>query len=229
MKILLFVVCLLIMTAFIYFEKKEKFVIAVILKGLASFAFVMLGFWCSRVVTGSEGFVKFVRIGLILGLVADILLNLRFVFKEKGKLVFLLGILVFLAGHVLYLCALIPTVGNVIIPLIIGIIVTFVVIKWIFTMIEAQKAFKIFGIFYIGTIVIMNCFAIANLVQGPTNTRYIIFAIGALLFFISDVVLILNTFGKQTRFILRITNLSLYYLGQLLIALSLLFPIIVIA
>ena len=225
MKLLLIVLCLLIMSAFIYFEKKEKYVIAVILKGLASLMFVLLGFWCSKN-TGDSNFNKMVKIGLILGLIADVLLNLRFVFKNKGKIVFLVGILVFLSGHILYLCALIPSVNNVVLPLIIGIVLTAIIIKWIFTKIEAQKAFKIFGIFYIGAIVIMNCFAIANLIQDPTNTRYIIFVIGAILFLISDIVLILNTFGKTSKFSLRVTNLSLYYIGQILIALSMFYPIL---
>lgn len=226
MKTLFIVLCLVIMSIFIYFEKKEKFVLAVILKGLASLMFVLLGFWCSRVVSGD--FAKLVKIGLILGLIADIMLNLRFVFKTKGKIVFLVGILVFLSGHILYLCALIPTVNNIVVPLIIGIILTAIIIKWIFTQIEAAKAFKIFGIFYIGAIVIMNCFAIANLIQEPSNTRYIIFVIGAISFLISDIVLILNTFGKTSKFSLRITNLSLYYIGQILIAISLMYPILVI-
>lgn len=228
MKTLFIILCLSIMSVFIYFEKKEKFVLAVILKGLASTMFVLLGLWCSKNVPDSP-FVKFVKIGLVLGLIADILLNLRFVFKTKGKIVFLVGILVFLSGHILYLCALIPTVNNIIIPLIVGIILTTIIIIWIFKQIEAQVAFKIFGIFYIGAIVIMNSFAVANLIQDPSNTRYMIFVIGALLFLVSDIVLILNTFGKTTKFSLRITNLSLYYLGQILIALSMFYPILTIA
>ena len=35
--------------------------------------------------------------------------------------------------------------------------------------------------------------------------------------------LILNTFGSETKQSLRVTNVMLYYVGQLLIALSLLF------
>ena len=49
------------------------------------------------------------------------------------------------------------------------------------------------------------------------------FAGGALLFLLSDIVLILNTFGKETKQGLRVTNIGLYYAGQILIALSLLF------
>ena len=225
MKLILTILCLLVMSIFIYEEGKENFSLAVILKGCASLLFVLLGFVCSKVYANTE-FCKLVTIGLILGFIADVLLNLRFVFKKNGKIVFLVGILVFLSGHILYLCALIPTVNNVIIPLIAGIVLSALLLKWIFTKIEAQKAFKIFGVFYIGAIVIMNCFAVANLVQDFSNTRYIVFTIGALLFLASDIVLILNTFGKQTKTSLRITNLVLYYLGQILIAYSMMLPII---
>ena len=225
MKLILTILCLLVMSIFIYEEGKENFSLAVILKGCASLLFVLLGFVCSKVYANTE-FCKLVRIGLILGFIADVLLNLRFVFKKNGKIVFLVGILVFLSGHILYLCALIPTVNNVIILLIAGIVLSALLLKWIFTKIEAQKAFKIFGVFYIGAIVIMNCFAVANLVQDFSNTRYIVFTIGALLFLASDIVLILNTFGKQTKTSLRITNLVLYYLGQILIAYSMMLPII---
>ena len=52
----------------------------------------------------------------------------------------------------------------------------------------------------------------------------VIYAIGAVLFTASDIVLIFNTFSGVTRFSLRITNLTLYYIGQLLIAASLFYP-----
>lgn len=228
MKLFLVLACLVVMSIYIYVEGLEKWTPAVILKGCASFLFVLLGFECSKVFADTQ-FCRMARIGLILGFIADILLNLRFVFKAKGKIVFLVGILVFLAGHVLYLCALVPTVNNVLIPIVAGVILSALLLKWIFTKIEAEKAFKIFGVFYIGVIVIMNCFAVANLVQDITNTRYIVFTIGAILFLASDIVLILNTFGKESKRSLRITNLVLYYLGQILIAFSMMFPILIIA
>lgn len=218
-KIALIIACLLIMSIFIYFEKKEKYVLAVVLKGLASLMFVLLGMVCSIQVFDYQ-FINRVQIGLILGLIADVLLNLRFVFKKFGKIVFLIGILVFLSGHILYLCALVPMCNNIVLPIVVGIVLTAIILKWIFSCIEAQKAFKIFGVFYIGAIVIMNAMAVSNLISNPIKPN-IIFLIGAISFLISDIVLILNTFGKESKFSLRITNLSLYYVGQLLIALSL--------
>ena len=212
------ILCLILACLFIIEENKEKYVAAVVLKGLASLCFVIVGAMAGD---GSH-LAKLVLAGLILGCIADILLNLRWVFKEKGKLIFLVGILVFLSGHIVYLAAILPMAQSWVICFVIGIILTAGLMKWIFTKITAEKAFKIFGVFYIGAIVLMNCVAISNLVTVPSAFTAL-FAAGAALFLISDIVLILNTFGPESKFSLRITNLSLYYLGQLLIALSLLY------
>ena len=214
-------ICLLLMGIFIYFEHQEKYELAVIFKGLASLTFFTFGILCAIQAIDMK-FAQMVKIGLILGVIADVLLDLRFVFKKKGKLLFLAGILVFLAGHIMYLVALIPGYDYLLITIILGIVASAIILKWIFSQIEAEKAFKIFGIFYIGVIVIMNAVAIRNAILLSSKGN-IIFLFGALLFLASDIILILNTFGKKSKFSLRIANLSLYYVGQLLIALSLYF------
>jgi uncharacterized membrane protein YhhN len=68
----------------------------------------------------------------------------------------------------------------------------------------------------------MNSVAAGILFSAPSK-QSVVFFIGALLFLISDIVLILNTFGPKQQQKLRVTNLSLYYVGQLLIGLSLQF------
>jgi len=64
--------------------------------------------------------------------------------------------------------------------------------------------------------------AIGNVITMPAAASWM-HALGAVLFTLSDIVLIFNTFGSEQKFSMRITNLSLYYLGQLLIASSLFF------
>lgn len=96
--------CLIVAGIFIWQEKKENYVAADILKGIASLCFVLLGILCSP---GTHP-AKLIVAGLVLGCIADVLLNLRFVLKEKGQMVFLIGILVFLAGHIAYLAAVFP-------------------------------------------------------------------------------------------------------------------------
>ena len=92
---------------------------------------------------------------------------------------------------------------------------------WIFRQITAKPAFKIFGVVYIGAIMMLNCVAADNLMEMPSAFSAIFFA-GSILFLVSDIVLILNTFGSEFRQSLRNTNIGLYYAGQLLLAMSLL-------
>ena len=163
---------------------------------------------------------KLIVCGLVLGCIADVLLNLRLVYEEKGQLIFLVGILVFLTGHILYLAAVFPLSANQPMCIIIGIILTALLMVWILRQITAKPVFKVFGVIYLGAIMLLNCAAIGNLITAPSSFTGI-FAAGTVLFLISDIVLILNTFGAEYRQSLRITNTSLYYAGQLLIALSL--------
>ena len=212
------ILCLCLAALFMWTEKKENYMGAVILKGLASLCFVLVG-----VMAGNGGqLAKLIVTGLLLGCVADVLLNLRWVFPKKGQLIFLVGILVFLGGHVVYLAAVLPMADNWAVCVVVGVVLTALLMKWIFSKITAKKAFKIFGVFYLGAIMLLNCVSVSNLMTAPSAFTGL-FAAGALLFLISDIVLILNTFGQKSKFSLRVTNLSLYYIGQLLIAWSMLF------
>ena len=212
------ILCLCLAALFMWTENKENYMGAVILKGLASLCFVLVG-----VMAGNGGqLAKLIVTGLLLGCVADVLLNLRWVFPKKGQLIFLVGILVFLGGHVVYLAAVLPMADNWAVCVVVGVVLTALLMKWIFSKITAKKAFKIFGVFYLGAIMLLNCVAVRNLMTAPSAFTGL-FAAGALLFLISDIVLILNTFGQKSKFSLRVTNLSLYYIGQLLIAWSMLF------
>ena len=216
--VLLIPLCLAFAGAFLWTEKQEKYVPAVVLKGLASLCFVVLGLLSSP----GTHMAKLIVTGLILGCVADVMLNLRWVFREKGQMIFLIGILVFLSGHVFYLAAILPMCRSKLLCILIGAVLTALLMMWIFKRITAKKAFKIFGVIYIGAIVILNCVAIGNLLSAPSAFTGV-FAAGAVLFLISDIVLILNMFGSETKLSLRITNIGLYYIGQLLIAHSLMF------
>lgn len=219
--ILLCILGMAIQACFIAVEHKEKYVGAVCLKGSASIVFVIIGAIAFAAAANTQ-FAKLVFIGLILGAVGDILLNLRFVFEKNGQKIFLMGIAAFLAGHILYLAALVPQSESLWLCIIIGAVVAAAILAYIFKTMEVKTAFKVFGIFYIGAVVIMTAIAIGNLIATPAAATWL-YAIGAVLFTVSDIVLIFNTFGSEQKFSLRITNLSLYYVGQLLIACSLFF------
>ena len=208
----------IIAALFIYHEYLEKPVHSVILKGIASLCFLITGMMNSN---GSAA-ARMIVTGLALGFIADILLNLRFVFKKYAKPIFLTGILVFLAGHIAYLFAVFPECPWKLPVIILSVVLTAVLMTWIFSQITADKVFKLFGIVYVGAILTLTVTAIANLIHDR-STYHLVFMLGSVFFLISDVILILNTFGKKPKFSRRIVNLSMYYIGQLLIAFSLKF------
>ena len=207
---------------FIKSEHEEKYLLADILKGAASLMFVLIGYNAFQIV--NNPFNRQFFYGLLFGMIGDILLNLRYVFPKHGQKIFLAGILAFLIGHVLYLVALIPQARHVWIwyCIIIGALAAGGLLAYIFKTMEVKKAFKIFGVFYLGAVFIMTAIALGIAIFTPTR-RAIIYAIGAVLFTASDVVLIFNTFSGVSKFSLRIANLTLYYIGQILIACSLFF------
>ena len=212
----------LLQALFIKAEHDERYLAAVILKGLASLMFVLIGY--NAYLITNNAFNGQFLIGLIFGMIGDILLNLRHVFPKQGQKIFLVGILAFLIGHIMYLVALIPQARYSWIwyCILIGALAAAALLAYIFKTMEVKKAFKIFGVFYLGAVFIMTAIAIGIALFVPSR-RSIIYAIGAVLFTVSDVVLIFNTFSGVTKLSLRITNLTLYYLGQILIACSLFF------
>ena len=171
-------------------------------------------------VSANQGFAKLIVFGLSFGALGDILLNLRFVFPANGQRIFLMGVVAFLIGHILYLCAIVPLSQSLLLCVVIGAILAAALLTWIFRVLTVKPVFKIFGVLYLGAIVLMTTVAIGNVIADPRAATWL-YAAGGVLFTTSDLVLIFNTFGKEQKFSMRITNLTLYYLSQLLIAFSL--------
>lgn len=225
------VIGMVLQGCFIASEYKKKWVLSVVLKGLASMFFVLVGFFASSqvgkldpvLIPNGHKFVSSVMWGLCFGLLGDVALNLRFVFEKIGQKFFLGGIFLFLIGHVMYLCALIPISVHLVGSIIVGAVLAAALLIYIFKTMEVKKVFKIFGVVYLGAVIIMTAIAIDIAIFGG-HTLGIVYAIGAVLFTASDIILIFNTFsGGEPKFSKRICNLSLYYIGQLLIAFSIFF------
>ena len=158
--------CLVFAALVLFSEEKKHYVPAAVFKGLASLCFVILGFICTPGGITADRLIA----GLILGAIADVLLNLRNILKEKAKLVFLVGILVFLLGHILYLTAVLPLTDHKPAAVLTGVVLTALLIRWIFTKVTAEKAFKAFGIVYVGAITVLNSTALFNLIgTGPPS------------------------------------------------------------
>lgn len=220
--------------SFITVEHKKRYVGAVVLKGLAALVFCLVGLYGLflhltgiLVISDSDPvktkIIKLIVKGLFLGALGDILLNLRFLTEKYGQLLFLCGITSFLAGHIVYLCSLIIFSRNILLCVIVGAILAAILLIIIFKTLAVKIVFKIFGVFYIGAVCLMTVFAVVNAYDLGFTAFSLLYAIGAIFFLVSDVILIFYTFGPEKKFSFRISNLSLYYIGQLLIALSIYF------
>ena len=218
------VISLVVAAAFIVIEKLGRYVEADVVKGVASAFFVLFGV-LSAFRCNDPAFARMVVVGLVLGAIADVLLNLRYVFEgAKAQLAFMAGIAVFMLGHLAYIVACLPYCRFLVAAIVAGAVLTALLMYWVLGQVEAKLVLKVFGVFYIGAVVILNCVAFGALIITPSH-HWLMFLAGTLLFLLSDVILILNNFGPRQLFGMRVANLMLYYVGQLLIAGSLQLPL----
>ena len=219
-------ICIAGLLADVWFIRTEyagEMAKATLLKGIASAFFVLLGLICFLNVQTATG--RLIFIGLILGLVGDVFLNLRNQFEgAKSRAVFAVGILAFLSGHFLYIAALIRQTAAILLPaVILTAVLSAAAIPPLMKRITApSKGLKIFGYAYLVIVIAMFSCASSLLFKLGAHVITVLFAIGGLLFMVSDFIMIYYSFGKKVR-PLRAINLITYYIAQLLIALSILF------
>ncbi|MCE5188815.1 MAG: lysoplasmalogenase [Eubacteriales bacterium] len=205
---------------FIVFEYRKNWLPALLLKSAASVLFLLVGFLAMRL-SADASYARLIFIGLALGAVGDVCLNLRNLCGGRARLVFMLGIAAFLLGHLCYIWALaVRAPGALLYAAIACVPVSFAVIRFVLRRVNVDGALKIFGVIYLVIVLLMACLAVTLLVFDPGSGAYRLFALGGLLFAASDVLLVLNQFGKRAYPAFRALNLSLYYLGQIGIALT---------
>lgn len=224
---------MLLQGAFITADYKKRLVLAVILKGAAAYVFVFIGYlgyrsfceteWAANT-DATQGLTKsvcfLICLGLLFGMIGDVLLAIRYVLKSAEKVFFALGALIFFIGHIMYMMALIPMSENLLYCVVIGTALAYCIMVYIHRIVQLKKTYIIFGFFYIEAVVVMSVIAIGNRMAVESAFRTW-FAVGAVLFALSDILMVLNF--KLKRPFYRVMNLSLYYIGQLLIAISIFF------
>lgn len=206
--------------AFIALEYQKKMLSAVILKTIASLCFLLLAVLCLPA-AADKTYAGVILAGLAFGAVGDVCLNLRHLVGSRGKAVFMAGIAAFLIGHLFYLFALIRRAPRMLLWAVpAAVVLAALLLWWILKRIEAQGALRAFGILYLSVVFFMACCAAGLLPLEAASPGAWLFAAGAALFAASDVLLVLNQFGKKRYPAFRAMNLSLYYLGQIAIALT---------
>lgn len=217
------VLCYFFQIIFLAAEAKKHIRLSLLLKGLASSSFVALGIYCMQK-TDNRMFAGFVVCGLILDAVADVVFNIRFLRPKQEKVSFLAGTAFFFAGHLMYLASLLQIASFRVI--IAAALITFVIIVSAVLVVPMKRlppAYRVAGVIYFTTICLMVCVAAGNFIMDVSSKNTLLYLIGAVLFIASDIILVSNTFSKHKKYGLRVSNLLLYYTGQLIICFSLLF------
>lgn len=205
---------------------------ALFLKSVVSTLFLAVGVcgWHASS-AGASPFGAFIVLGLLLGLLGDVWLDLKYVFPAQDAPFTYAGFTAFGAGHVLYIAGLLTqfyrpgqlwalTVPFALAAL--GALVNLLLERPMKLRYGRMKpVVLIYSFLLFSTVFAAGAMA---LLHGWQSTTLNLFFIGSVLFAMSDLVLSGTYFGEgRERPIDLIANYCLYYGGQFLIAFSLLF------
>lgn len=223
--------CVLATAVFLVVRVKVGGVWGVITKTIASFLFMtlaLIGFVDNAPTVSS----LFIILGLLCGLIGDIVLDLKVVYKEDNDKWLNTGMFSFALGHIFYFVAIFTFVKNdagfiasstpLYIPILIGVGVSLLLQVGV---LFSTKLLKLdFGKFFFQsagyTVLLTALSAISVALAAFYNINLLVFAMGAVAIFVSDLILSLNYFGGQAdNKLLVILNHAIYYAGQILIAL----------
>lgn len=203
---------------------------AVLIKSVVSALFIAVAVWGWY--KSSHGILGvFIILGLTFGLLGDIWLDFKYVFRTHADQFTYAGFAAFGIGHILYITGLLTQYMSgtklpyVILPILLGTVLSLgnaVLEKPMKLNYGKMRGTVIgYGILLFSTVLLSGSLALANNWQVRTLNYF--FA-GAVLFALSDLVLSGTYFGVgKERPVDIISNYVLYYSGQFLIAYSLLY------
>ena len=214
------------LTLFLIARDRKGSVKALLFKTLTSFLFIAVAF-ASFMVNPGQGvatFAMLIMMGLICGLIGDILLDLKIMYKESSSLYQHGGMVSFLVGHLFYLAALIIYFGFSWRPLVIALVLAVIIAavsKFILKFNFAEHSINTYAYsFILSYMMTQACYA--AITQGYTACT-VLLAAGAILFLLSDLVLVMTYYdGKDSRPFIAVNHI-LYYAAQFTIALSILY------
>ncbi len=213
---------------FCFFRAKRPTVFSLCLKTIASVCFVLCGIFGIFTV-GSSNVNLFIIVGLVLGLIGDILLNLKVAYKEEENQYFIAGASFFAVGHIFCFVAVllynIDVLPNNLLWNILG-SAGFAILFTLAIMLPHKKLGLNFGKHiwlcagYSLILSFMMAFSISIAIFVP---MFWIFAAGMIAFLLSDLVLSMQYFGSFSQKVWIYVNHFLYYAAQVLIATQILY------
>lgn len=207
---------------FTYTDYKKLYKISLIAKSSATLLIIHLSYICFiNNVAQVKPYFEFIFIGLVFGLLGDFFLALKKIYKHK-EIMFLIGLIAFLIGHVFYIIAF-----DLINPI--------NIFDFIFASIYLLVAYCVYkksnlnfgklkyGVILYASIIsfMMGKATSVLLFASGSIVSYIVF-MGALLFVLSDSVLAFSVFSKNKNKKLSLYCHLLYFPAQIILALSIL-------
>ena len=218
----------------LFFFLKEKVkaysVKAVMFKAAASICFVGVAA-VSLFAKGYHALSICVALGLFFGVLGDIWLDFKYVFKEHDKIFTYAGFISFALGHACYISGMYLEFFNgqsplyIILPLVGGLLISVMNLFIAKPMKLDYSGYKlisfIYGFFLFSMVLSSLSLCIMT---GFKSATLIMMFVGGLLFTISDLILSGTYFGKgKERPVDIITNSVSYYAAQFVIALAMFF------
>ena len=212
------------LVAFLLKCKDKRSVTGVFLKNATSIFFILTAVCGIVKNSASWKYGLLIVVGLVFGMLGDIYLDQKWVYPKDMKQYLYAGFICFGIGHLFYIPALVTTahisMKLMIIPVIAGIVVA------AGNLVLEKPMKQKFGEYK--AIVTVYSFILAAMVATAVvaafvskHPAFIVYAIGSVLFLVSDLVLSPMYFGEgkntPTNFIV---NHVTYYLGQYMIAFS---------
>ena len=215
-------------------EKVRKYSIkATLIKATTSFFFIALAAY-SFYIRSEEAFGVYIICGLAMGLLGDIWLDFKYVFKEHDRIFTYAGFICFAIGHVFYILGIAMTLAYpnlwyaYLAPIVFGLACGALVLLLEKPLKYKYGEFKTICFIY-GTLLFttLGTTLFLTIYHGFQVVTYNMLFAGAVLFAISDLILCGTYFGEnRERPFDIISNGITYYAAQYLIAFSLFFLVL---
>ncbi len=235
-QLILFFITVVLAIAFaVIFILRSNIVDAksLVLKTIASICFILVS--CAAFYFSSGWFAALlVIIGQVFGILGDLFLDMKYLYRKDEKVHTYTGFIVFLIGHLFFIAFMTFSYGATLAIVLISIGVAIIAALLIYFASEkiaglVYGGYKVISSIYMFVLAFTMMFAILQIFMNDTGyfvTTKILFAIGLVFFMLSDLILAMIYFTPDdkmnTPLFVKI-NLALYYAAQLCISVSLLF------
>ena len=217
-KYILIAMTAIFATIFIFFKVRRRGGIVTATKAIAALSFVSLGFVMVSKSPANAGLIML--FGLVLGMVGDIFLDASHVCPEE-KAFLPLGMAAFAIEHIAVFCAVTVACGFHI--LYFGISLAFGAVTAFAVLFAVRKNMNFGELFYPSAIYasLLTATMAYYILMAVLGGLAVTLAIGAVLFFISDFIILFILFGEKDTAKMNVFNLSTYFAAQIMYALSL--------